>query len=324
MVQSAEYFAMEVALPVPVAKKVKAVRHPGRWLVSIIALLMAAFALQSVLTNPRFRWDVFGQYFFSPQILGGLVMTIELTVASMAIGIALGMVLAIMQLSRIPIVTAASTIYVWFFRGTPVLVQIIFWFNLAALYPKIGIGLPFMPPITTLNANDFITPVTAALLALALNEGAYMAEIVRAGLISVDEGQMEAAHSLGMSNGRAIRKIVLPQAMRVIIPPTGNEMIGMLKTTSLVSVVAVTELLYSAQIIASTTFQTIPMLITASVWYILLTTVLTIGQYFLERKFARGSSRATPRSLLERLRTGMIRVHAPIPTSFERGGRDKQ
>ncbi len=234
--------------------KVKAARHPGRWVASYVVLIAAALLLYSGLTNPRFRWDVVDTYFTSPQILDGLLMTILLTVVSMVIGIALGMVLAVMRLSRIPIVTGASSLYIWFFRGTPVLVQIIFWFNLAALYPEIGIGIPFGPTFITLNANEIITPLTAALLALSLNEGAYMAEIVRAGLISVDEGQMEAGLSLGMSRGRVIRRIVLPQAMRVIIPPTGNETIGMLKTTSLVSVVAVMELLYSAQIIASTTY----------------------------------------------------------------------
>ena len=292
--------------------KVKAVRRPGRWAVSAVALLLAALLLQSVLTNPRFQWGVVGTYFTSPQILNGLLMTILLTVVSMVIGIVLGMVLAVMQLSGIPIITVASSLYIWFFRGTPVLVQIIFWFNLAALYPAIGIGIPFGPTFATMDANQVITPLTAALLALALNEGAYMAEIVRAGLISVDEGQMEAAHSLGMSRSRATRRIVLPQAMRVIIPPTGNETIGMLKTTSLVSVVAVTELLYSAQIISSTTFQTIPLLITASLWYILMTTVLTIGQYYLERRFARGSSRQQPESLQDRLQTGLTRFHSRV------------
>jgi polar amino acid transport system permease protein len=292
--------------------KVKAVRRPGRWAVSAVALLLAALSLQSVLTNPRFQWGVVATYFTSPQILNGLLMTILLTVVSMVIGIVLGMVLAVMQLSGIPIITVASSLYIWFFRGTPVLVQIIFWFNLAALYPAIGIGIPFGPTFATMDANQVITPLTAALLALALNEGAYMAEIVRAGLISVDEGQMEAAHSLGMSRGRATRRIVLPQAMRVIIPPTGNETIGMLKTTSLVSVVAVTELLYSAQIISSTTFQTIPLLLTASLWYVLMTTVLTIGQYYLERRFARGSARQQPETLRGRLQTGLTRFHSPV------------
>ena len=296
----------------PKAMKVKAVRRPGRWAVSAVALLLAALSLQSVLTNPRFQWGVVATYFTSPQILNGLLMTILLTVVSMVIGIVLGMVLAVMQLSGIPIITVASSLYIWFFRGTPVLVQIIFWFNLAALYPAIGIGIPFGPTFATMDANQVITPLTAALLALALNEGAYMAEIVRAGLISVDEGQMEAAHSLGMSRGRATRRIVLPQAMRVIIPPTGNETIGMLKTTSLVSVVAVTELLYSAQIISSTTFQTIPLLLTASLWYVLMTTVLTIGQYYLERRFARGSARQQPETLRGRLQTGLTRFHSPV------------
>ncbi|GAA3776602.1 amino acid ABC transporter permease [Microbacterium kribbense] len=311
MAQSAEPGTAVGAGAAPTAKPVKPVRHPIRWTASVILIILAILALQSVLTNPRFQWDVFAQYFFSPQILDGLLMTIQLTIISMAVGIALGMILAVMQLSQTPIVTAASKLYVWFFRGTPVLVQIVFWFNLAALYPTFKIGIPFLPPIATLDANTLITPMTAGLLALSLNEGAYMAEIVRAGLLSVDEGQMEAAHSLGMSSGRAIRRIVLPQAMRVIIPPTGNEMIGMLKTTSLVSVIAVTELLYAAENIASRTFQTIPLLITASIWYIVVTTLLSIGQYFLEKKFARGTSRSTSQGLFAWLRTGLWRAHVP-------------
>lgn len=304
----------QIRLPLS-ARKVKPVRRPGRWVASAVVIVLAVAVLQSVLANPRFQWDVVGRYFTAPQILSGLLMTIQLTVVSMLIGVILGVALALMQLSRIPLLSGASGLYVWFFRGTPLLVQIIFWFNLSALYPEIGIGIPFGPQLVSFNANEFITPLVAAVLALSLNEGAYMAEIVRAGLISVDEGQLEAAHSLGMSRGRAIRRIVLPQAMRVIIPPTGNEAIGMLKTTSLVSVVAVTDLLYSAQIISSTTFQTIPLLIVASAWYILMTTILTFGQYFLERRFARGSSRHNSASVLEQLRHGLTRFHSPVATS---------
>jgi polar amino acid transport system permease protein len=213
----------------------------------------------------------------------------------MAIGIALGVLLAVMRLSLNPLVSGASWIYIWFFRGTPVLVQLLFWYNIAALYPKIALGIPFGPAFVHPDANKLITPFTAAILGLGLNEGAYMAEIVRAGIISVDEGQSDAAQSL-----------VLPQAMRVIIPPTGNETISMLKTTSLVSVIAVGDLLYGAQIIYSVNFKTIPLLIVASIWYLVCTSVLYVGQYYLERYYGRGASRQAQLTPLQRLRLGLF------------------
>ncbi len=198
-----------------------------------------------------------------------------------------------MRLSPNPIVSGASWLYIWFFRGTPLLVQVLFWYNIAALFPKIALGVPFGgPAIINESSNSLITPLVAALLALGLNEGAYMAEIVRAGIISVDEGQTDAAQSLGMSRLQTMRRIVLPQAMRVIIPPTGNETISMLKNTSLLYVAAFTELLYSVTQIYDVNFQTIPLLIVASIWYLAMTSVLYVGQYFIERHYGRGFSRA--------------------------------
>jgi polar amino acid transport system permease protein len=272
------------------------VRHPGRWIAAFIVLVIAASIVRSVVTNSHFEWHVVGQYLFDPRILHGVVKTIELTVASMIIGIALGVVLAVMRLSPNPIVSGASWIYIWFFRGTPLLVQILFWYNVAALFPPpggIGLGIPFGPDVVHYtHTNSLITSFVAALLALSINEGAYMAEIVRAGIISVPEGQTEAAQSLGMSRIQTLRLIVLPQAMRVIIPPTGNETISMLKNTSLISVIAVAELLYSAQEIYDVNFQVIPLLIVASIWYLVMTSVLYVGQYFIERRYGRGFSRA--------------------------------
>jgi polar amino acid transport system permease protein len=228
----------------------------------------------------------------------------------MAIGIALGTLLAVMRLSPNPLVSGAAWLYIWFFRGTPVLVQILFWFNISALYPRIPVGIPFAPAFTSFNAQTVITPFVAGMLALGLNEGAYMAEIVRAGIISVDEGQSEAAQALGMTRLLTMRRIVLPQAMRVIIPPTGNETISMLKTTSLVSVVALTDLLYSVQLIYSRTYQTIPLLIVASIWYLIMTTVLTVGQYYLERHFGRGATRSLPETPFQRFRRRFLPSHA--------------
>jgi len=256
----------------------------------VVAFLIVS-VVGSLVQNKRFEWGTVRHYMTEPTILRGLVTTLELTAISMAIGIVLGVLLAVMRLSPNPLVAGIAWVYIWLFRGTPVLVQILFWFNIPALYPTFGVGLPFGgPQFTHLNFTTLITPFIAGVLALGLNEGAYMAEIVRAGLISVDEGQTEAAHALGMSRLLTMRRIILPQAMRVIVPPTGNETISMLKTSSLVSAIAVTELLYAAQIIYARTYQTIQLLIVASIWYLIFTTILSIGQYFVERHYARGAT----------------------------------
>jgi polar amino acid transport system permease protein len=207
-----------------------------------------------------------------------------------------------MRLSPNPVLAGTSWVYTWFFRGTPVLVQLIFWGFIAQLYPRLSIGIPFGPEFVGADSNKVIGIFTAAVLGLGLNEAAYMAEIVRAGLLSVDEGQTEAASALGMRRMQTMRRIVLPQAMRVIIPPTGNETISMLKTTSLVTIIGVADLLGAAQLIYGSNFKQIPLLVVASLWYLLITSVLSIGQYYLERRFARGSSRALPPTPLQRLR----------------------
>ena len=256
------------------------------------------------------------KYFLSRSVLSGLGRTIELTIAAMVLGLILGIVLAVMRLSANPIVSGASWLYINFFRGTPLLVQLIFWFNLSALYPKLSLGIPFGPAFLSGSSNSFITPFGAALLGLSLNEGAYLAEIVRGGLQSVDNGQSEAGSALGMSRAHVLRRIVLPQAMRVIVPPTGNETINMLKTTSLVSVLSMPDLLYSVQIIYSRTYETIPLLITASLWYLIVTSILTVGQYYLERRFGRGGSRSTRAGRLAGLLSVFLPRHsAPAATS---------
>ncbi|MEA2273698.1 MAG: polar amino acid transport system permease protein [Solirubrobacteraceae bacterium] len=269
---------------------------------------------RSVATNPRFEWNIVGDYFFSSQVTHGLVVTIELTVIAMVIGIALGIVLAIMRLSPNPLVSGASFTYIWFFRGTPLLVQLLFWNFISALYPKFSLGVPFGPELTTIDANSLITPFVAAILGLGLNEAAYMAEIVRAGLLSVDEGQTEASQALGLTRLQTIRRIVLPQAMRVIIPPTGNETISMLKNTALVSVIAYTELLYSVQLIYAANYKQIPLLLVASLWYLIVTTVLSIGQYYVERHYGRGTAREQALTPWQRLRRNLFTAgHAPVP-----------
>jgi polar amino acid transport system permease protein len=258
----------------------------------VIVLIIAASLVRSAIDNPHFEWHLVGHYLFDSRVTHGVWVTIRLTVLSMVIGIVLGIVLAVMRLSPNPLVSGGSWLYIWFFRGTPLLVQILFWSFISALYPKITLGVPFGgPSLIHANANTLIPTSVAVVLALSLNEAAYMAEIVRAGMISVAEGQTEAAQSLGMSRLQALRLIVLPQAIRVIIPPTGNETISMLKNTSLVSVVAYGELLYAVQLIYDVNFRQIPLLMVAVIWYLAMTSVLYVGQYFIERRYGRGFTR---------------------------------
>ncbi|MCF8140174.1 MAG: amino acid ABC transporter permease [Cyanobium usitatum Tobar12.5m-G36] len=217
-----------------------------------------------------------------------------------------------MRLSPNPTVARCAWVYLWFFRGTPLLVQLIFWYNISALYPEFTIGLPFLEPFVSFNANALITPLAVSILGLGLNEGAYMAEIVRGGILSVDSGQSQAAKALGMTHSQTLRRIVLPQALRLILPPTGNQTILMLKTTSLVSILALADLLYSAQSIYTRTFQTIPLLIVVSLWYITITSVLTVGQTILEQKLSNGSPRQKPPQMLRWL-LGRYRATAAKP-----------
>lgn len=295
------------------------VRHPGRWVAAAVIGVLAAMFVHTVTWSTvvrggqrqsRFQWGVVGHYLLSAPVLDGAVITIELTVIAMGIGIVLGIVLAVMRLSPNPIVSSASWLYIWFFRGTPVLVQLLFWYDIAYLYPALSLGIPFLPGFAHLNSNTLITPFTAAIFGLGLNEAAYMAEIVRAGILSVDEGQTEAAKALGMTRLGTMRRIVLPQASRVIIPPLGNETISMLKTSSLASVVSVVELTLAVENIYSRTYQTVPLLMVASFWYLAMTSVLTVGQYYLERHFARGAVRELPPTPLQRVRRRVAWAHA--------------
>lgn len=274
---------MSVAGAVPV-------RRPGRWLATAVVLGVAAALAKSVITNPRFQWGVVGDYLFAKPILDGLRLTLFLTVVAQSLGIVIGIVLAVMRLSPNPILSRGAWVYLWFFRGTPLLVQLIFWYNLSALYPKISLGIPFGPSWSG-NANSIITPFAVAILGLGLNEAAYTAEIVRGGIVGVERGQSEAAKALGMTHMRTLRRIVLPQAMKLIVPPIGNQLILMLKTTSLVSVLALADLLYSAQAIYARTFQTMPMLLVVSIWFLAITSVLTVAQHHLEKYVSKGQRR---------------------------------
>jgi polar amino acid transport system permease protein len=286
------------------AEAIKAVpvRHYGRYVSAVIAIALLA-AVISAFAGGKINWDAIPDYFFDDRILDGVGQTLLLTFLSMAIGIVGGILLAVMRLSKNPVTSSIAWFYIWFFRGTPVLVQLMVWFNLGLVFEYINLG-----PIYKDYWSSFMTPLLTALLGLGLNEAAYMAEICRAGLLAVDEGQTEASHALGMSHGKTLRRIVIPQAMRVIVPPTGNEVINMLKTTSLVSAVQFYELLRQAQDIGQTSGAAVEMLFLAAAWYLILTTVFSIGQYYLERYYARGSSRSLPPTPLQRIKLNVLRL----------------
>ncbi|MEV0776832.1 amino acid ABC transporter permease [Streptomyces sp. NPDC050433] len=267
------------------------VRHPMRWL-SVLALVVLGAQLGHFLvTNSNFEWATVGSYFGAQAIGQGIATTIELTVIAMLIGIVGGVLVAVGRMSENRVLSVVCGAYVWFFRGIPVLVQLVFWYNLSALLPRISFGVPFGPEFVSGQTNSLITPLLAAILGLGLNEAAYMAEIVRGGLLGVDPGQTEAAAALGMGKTRILRRVVLPQAMRFIVPPTGSQVINMMKATSLVSVIALADLLYTVQSIYNRTFETIPLLIVACLWYLVMTSVLYVGQSFIERYYARGATR---------------------------------
>ncbi|MEU0725010.1 amino acid ABC transporter permease [Streptomyces sp. NPDC006140] len=277
-------------------------RHLGRRLTAAVALLVFAMVLNSVVRNDAFQWDVVGRYFTTAAVLDGLLLTLWLTGAVMVLGFLLGTVLAVARLSANPVLRTLSWGYVWVFRSTPLLVQLLFWFNIGALYPTLGLGIPFGPQLVTVETVNLLGPTLTAVIGLTLHEAAYAAEVVRGGILSVDPGQTEAAQALGLSRHRTLRRIVIPQAMRSIVPAAGNMLIGTLKGTSIVSVLAVHDLLYSAQLIYHQTYQVIPLLMVATLWYVAVTSLLSAGQYHVERYYARGASRALPPTPLQRLR----------------------
>ncbi|HBZ17263.1 amino acid ABC transporter permease [Pantoea sp. NPDC088449] len=264
----------------------------GRWISWIVVLVIAADFLWLVATNPNFEWKVVLQWFTEGSVMKGLQVTLGLTVVSMILGTLLGLLLGVWRLSENRLLSGIASLYIWFFRGTPLLVQLIFWYNLSTLFPTLSISVPWTDiTFASWNTNDLITPLTAAIAGLALNEAAYMAEIIRAGLLSVDNGQVETTQAFGMSRSRALRRVIIPQAMRSIIPPTGNQLISMIKATSLVSVIAMGDLLYSVQAVYNRTFEIIPMLMVAVIWYLFITSILNVGQSAIERYYARGTTR---------------------------------
>lgn len=280
----------------PEAIRAVPVRHPGRWVGAVVVLVLAAMFVNFLLNNPAFNWSEQRKYVFSAGVLEAVRNTIWLTLVAMVGGIALGVVLALMRMSPNPLMKGAAWAYLWFFRGTPLYTQLLIWGAIGSLLPTISIGIPFGPEVHTWQTQKLINAALAAALGLLLNEAAYMAEIVRAGILSVDPGQNEASSALGMSRMQTMHRIVLPQAMRVIVPPTGNETISMLKNTSLVAAVPYAELTWTAQTIYADTYQIIPMLIMACLWYLFLSSILMVGQYYLEKRFSRGTSMSAGRA----------------------------
>lgn len=272
----------------PTRKKIEVVplKHPLRNVLTVVAAIVVVLAAYSVIANENFGWPTVGKYLFDPQIIQGLSNTLYLTVIAMVIGVALGVALAIMRSSTTQMFQLISGAYIGFFRGTPVLVQLIFWYNFGALYANISLGIPFGPQFYSVPTNALITPLTAAILGLGLNQAAYTAEVIRGGFLSVGKGQREAAKAIGMTPPLIYRRIIIPQAMPSIIPPLGNELISLLKNTSLVSVIAMTDLLHSAQLIYARTYETIPLLIVVCFWYLVVTTILTLVQSRIERHYA--------------------------------------
>jgi polar amino acid transport system permease protein len=266
-------------------------RHPGQWVSVVVLLVLFAMGVHTVVTNSRFEWGVVGDYFFRGSIMDGLLLTLWLTAVVMTCGFLLGIVLAAMRLSSNYILRTLSFGYVWLIRSVPPLVQLLFWYEIASLYPQLSLGVPFGHEFATVKTAHLFTGILAAFVGLTVDTAAFSAEIVRGGILSVDRGQSEAAEALGLGRTRIFRRIVLPQAMPAIIPATGNLLIGLLKATSIVSVIAVQDLLYSVQLIYQQNFLVMPLLLVATIWYIILTTLLSIGQYFIERHYARGSRR---------------------------------
>ncbi|WP_051341239.1 amino acid ABC transporter permease [Pseudonocardia spinosispora] len=284
-------------------------RHPGRWVATAVVAVLAAMAVNALLTNPAWDWATVGQFLFAPSIVRAVGLTLKLTLLGIVLGFVLGTVLALMRLSQSPLLRAVSWTYIWIFRSVPLILQLLFWFNLALLYRSITFGIPFGPAFFAVGTMDLISPVTAAVLGLALHQAAYAAEVVRSGFLSVDPGQLEAAAALGIPRLRQFRRILLPQAMRTILPTAGNELIGLVKGTSVVYIMALSELFYQVQVIYTRSGRVIPMLLVAALWYLALTTVMSVAQFYIERYYARGASRALPPTPIQKLRASLSTLH---------------
>ncbi|MGA4843617.1 amino acid ABC transporter permease [Streptomyces sp. G45] len=282
--------------------KVVPVRHYWRWAAGAAVLVVAAQFAHGLFTNPAWEWEVFFQYLTADSVLRAVWVTLQLTVYGTVLGFALGLVLALMRLSSSPLLSGVAWAYVWAFRSIPLIVQLLFWFNLAYLYEELGLGVPFGPVVWSFGTMHLVGAMSAAVIGLALHQAAYAAEILRGGFLAVDPGQLEAAAALGIPRLRQLRRVVLPQAMRSVLPNAANEIVSLFKGTSIVSVMAIGELFYQVQVIYGRNGRVVPLLMVATAWYIVLTTLLSIVQYYVERHFARGADRTPPPTPLQRAR----------------------
>ncbi|MFI8946630.1 amino acid ABC transporter permease [Streptomyces sp. NPDC053750] len=286
----------------PTSLTVVPARHYARWAAAVAVTVLVAQFVHGLATNPVWEWGVFRDYILSETIVQAVWVTLQLTAYATVLGFLLGTVLAFMRLSRSPVLGTVAWTYIWIFRSIPMIVQLVFWFNLSALYEELGVGIPFGPVFWSVDSNSLIGTIGAAVIGLTLHQAAYAAEIVRGGVLSVDHGQPEAAAALGIPRLRQIRRIVLPQAMRAILPTAGNEIIGLLKGTSVVYVMAIGELFYQVQVIYGRNGRVIPLLLVATAWYVVRTSLLSVAQYYVERHFARGANRTPPPTPLQRAR----------------------
>ena len=291
------------------SQRVIPLRHPGRWIITAVVLVLAAQFVHGLVSNPFYQWDRFGYWFARPVILRGLVVTLEVTALSAVLGLVGGILLALARLSKSPILRAVSWTYIWLFRAVPLIVVLLILYNFSALYRTLSLGVPFGPGFVHFGESSLATDLVVATVGLSLNEAAYAAEVVRAGILSVDQGQHEAAAALGLPKGYQFTRIVLPQALRAIVPSYVNQLIGLIKGTSLVFYVSLLDLFGQVQSMGSTyPGDVVPLLIVATVWYVILTSVVSIAQFYVERHYSRGALRTVPLTPLQKLRQGVRRL----------------
>ncbi|GAA4831534.1 amino acid ABC transporter permease [Kitasatospora terrestris] len=288
------------------AQRVVPLRHPGRWIVSAVALVVVAQIVHGLATNPFYQWDRFRYWFARPVITDGLAVTLEVTAYSAVLGLVGGVVLALARLSRSPVLRAVSWVYVWLFRSVPLIVVLLFLYNFSALYRTLSLGVPFGPAFFRFDESRLATDLVIAVVGLSLNEAAYAAEVVRAGILSVDQGQHEAAAALGLPRRYQFARIVFPQALRAIVPSYVNQLIGLVKATSLVFYVSLLDLFGSVQSMGATyPGDIVPLLLVATAWYVVLTSVVSVVQFYVERHYSRGALRALPPTPWQRLRAAL-------------------
>jgi polar amino acid transport system permease protein len=295
------------------AQRVIPLRHPGRWIATAVVLVLAAQVAHGLVTNPFYQWDRFQYWFVRPVIVDGLVITLEVTAFSAVLGLVGGIVLALARLSRSPVLRAVSWIYIWLFRSVPLIVVLLFLYNFSALYHTLSVGIPFGPAFVRFDETRLATDMVIAVIGLSLNEAAYAAEVVRAGILSVDQGQHEAAAALGLPKRYQFARIVFPQSLRAVIPSYVNQLIGLVKSTSLVFYVSLLDLFGSVQSMGSTyPGDIVPLLLVATIWYVILTSVVSVVQFYVERYYSRGALRTVPPTPLQKLRAALRDLRARI------------